>query len=177
MRRLFVAIRPPEAIRARLLAAMGGVSGARWQSDEQIHLTLRFVGEVDRHRLRDIDAALCGIHHRPFEIAVNGLGTFDRRGQPEVIWAGVAPHAPLHALHNKVDQAIARVGIEPEQRAYLPHITLARLKRSSGTVRDLIEQSGGLTTPPFAVDRFALFESRLTPEGAVYSVLETYPLG
>ena len=177
MRRLFVAIRPPEAIRARLLAAMGGVSGARWQTDEQIHLTLRFIGEVDRHRLRDIDAALCGIHHRPFEIAVNGLGTFDRRGQPEVIWAGVAPHAPLHALHNKVDQAIARVGIEPEQRAYLPHITLARLKRSSGTVRDLVEQSGGLTTPPFAVDRFALFESKLTPEGAVYSALETYPLG
>lgn len=177
MRRLFVAIRPPEAVRARLLAAMGGVSGARWQTDEQIHLTLRFVGEVDRHRLRDIDAALCGIHHPPFEIAVNGLGTFDRRGQPEVIWAGVAPHAPLHALHNKVDQAIARVGIEPEERAYLPHITLARLKRSSGTVRDLIEQSGGLTTPPFTVDRFALFESKLTPEGAVYSVLENYPLG
>ena len=60
---------------------------------------------------------------------------FDRRGMPETVWAGVTPHEPLKTLHKKVDQAIARVGVEPDQRAYLPHITLARLKRSSGPVR------------------------------------------
>ena len=177
MRRLFVAIRPPEQIRARLLAAMGGISGARWQTDEQLHLTLRFIGEVDRHRMRDIDAALGAVHHPCFDIAVSGLGTFDRRGQPEVVWAGVAPHEPLKALHKKIDQAIGRVGLEPERRAYLPHITLARLKRTSGPVRSLIEAAGGLTTEPFRVDCFSLYESRLTPEGAVYSPIERYPLG
>jgi len=176
MHRLFVAIRPPHAMRALLLNVMGGISGARWQSDDQIHLTLRFIGEVDRHRASDVHAALGAIHHPGFEIALNGLGTFDRRGQPETVWAGVMPHAPLRALHKKVDQAIARVGVAPDERAYLPHITLARLKRSSGTVRDLLEQSGGLRSPPFPIDRFALFESQLTPEGAVYTPIETYPL-
>jgi 2'-5' RNA ligase len=176
MHRLFVAIRPPHAMRSLLLGSMGGISGARWQTDDQIHLTLRFIGEVDRHRAGDIHAALGGIHHPRFEIALNGLGTFDRRGVPETVWAGVSPHEPVKALHKKVDQALARVGVESEQRAYLPHITLARLKRSSGTVRDLLEQWGGLSSPSFPIDRFALFESQLTPEGAVYTPIETYPL-
>ena len=176
MHRLFVAIRPPAPIRRLLMAAMGGVSGARWQSDEQIHLTLRFIGEVDRHRAGDIHAALGSVHHPRFELALNGLGSFDRRGTPETVWAGVAPQEPLQALHKKVSQALARVGVPPDQRAYLPHITLARLKRGSGSVRDLLERSGGLSSPGFTVGAFALFESRLTPEGAVYSVVERYPL-
>ena len=176
MHRLFVAIRPPEHIRDLLLSTMGGISGARWQTDDQIHLTLRFLGEVDRHRADDVLAALGGIHHPRFDIAVSGLGTFGRRGQPETVWAGVTPHAPMKTLHKKVDQAMTRVGVEPEQRSYFPHITLARLKRSSGPVRALIEQSGGLTSPSFSVDRFTLYESKLTPEGAAYTAIEDYPL-
>ena len=176
MHRLFVAIRPPAAIRGLLLDAMGGISGARWQSEDQLHLTLRFVGEVDRHRAGDIHAALGGIHHAPFEIALNGIGAFERRGQPDAVWAGVAPHETLKALHKKIDAALIRVGIAPDERAYLPHITLARLKRSSGPVGNLLEQSGGLASAPFAVDSFALFESTLTPEGAVYSIVERYRL-
>ena len=176
MHRLFVAIRPPDRVRQLLLGAMGGISDARWQRDDQLHLTLRFIGEVDRHRAGDVHAALGAIHHPRFAIAVNGLGTFDRRGQPETVWAGVAPPEPLKALHKKVDQAIARVGVEPEQRAYLPHITLARLKRSSRSVRGLIEEAGGLRSEPFQVDRFSLYESKLTPEGAVYTIVETYAL-
>src|SRR4028118_2034772 len=94
MHRLFVAIRPPASIRARLLSAMGGISGARWQTDDQIHLTLRFIGEVDRHAARDIDAALASIHHPRFDIALSGLGTFHRRGQAAGGGAGAAPAAP-----------------------------------------------------------------------------------
>ena len=177
MHRLFVAVRPPDFIREFLIAAMGGISGARWQKDEQIHLTLRFVGEVDRHRADDVHAALGAIHHPRFEIAIQGLGMFDRRGQPETVWAGVIPHEPLKTLHNKIDASLARVGVEPEQRAYFPHITLARLKRSSGPVRGLLEQSGGLASPLFPVDAFSLFESQLTPDGAVYTEVERYSLG
>jgi 2'-5' RNA ligase len=177
MHRLFVAIRPPESLRRLLIAAMGGVSGARWQTDEQLHLTVRFIGEVDRHQASDIHAALGAIHHPPFEIAVSGLGTFDRRGRPEVIWAGVTPHEPLAALHRKVDQALIRAGVEPDRRAFHPHITLARLKRTSGPVHNLFGGAGVLSSPPFTVERFALYESNLTPEGAVYSAVELYPLG
>ena len=177
MRRLFVGIRPPPETCALLLALMGGVSGARWQTDDQLHLTLRFIGEVDRHAARDIHAALGAVRQPRFEIALSGLGIFERRGLPETIWAGVAPHEPLKTLHKKIDQAIARLGLEPERRAYTPHITLARLKRGCGPVKSLIEQSGGISSRPFAVDSFNLYESRLTPEGAVYSVVERYSLG
>lgn len=176
MHRLFVAIRPPAAIRQLLLGAMGGISGARWQSDDQLHLTLRFIGEVDRHRAGDIHAALGAIHQPRFEIAVNGIGHFDRRGWPDAVWAGVAPQAPLHALHKKVDTALLRVGVEPDKRAFLPHITLARLRRSSGPVGNFIGEAGGLAGPSFTVDHFALLESDLTPDGAVYSIVERYPL-
>lgn len=176
MHRLFVAIRPPKAVRDQLLRIMGGVGGVRWQTDEQIHLTLRFIGEVDRHRGEDLAAALGAIRHPPFEIALNGLGTFGSRGQAEVIWAGVAPHDQLRTLHKKVDQACVRAGLEPEHRAYSPHITLARLKRGSGPVAGLLESAGGVTSPAFPVDSFALYESLLTPEGAHYSVIERFGL-
>jgi 2'-5' RNA ligase len=176
MHRLFVAIRPPRVIRDHLLDLMGGVSGARGLSDEQIHLTLRFIGEVDRHLAQDIHAALGSIHHPGFDIALNGVAAFDRRGEPVTLWAGVAPHEPLRALHKKVDQACLQVGIEPDRRAYLPHITIARLGRGAGSVQDLLEKSGGVTSSPFPVRDFCLYESDLTPEGPVYSVVERYSL-
>lgn len=177
MHRLFVAIRPPEPVRARLLAAMGGIGGARWQNEDQLHLTLRFIGEVDRHQAEDVHAALGGVHHPGFEIALAGVGSFDRRGEPTTLWAAVAPQEPLRTLHKKVDQSIARVGIEPDRRAFAPHITLARLPRGSGPVGSFLEAAGRLTSPPFRVEDFCLYESRLTPEGAVYTVIERYLLG
>lgn len=176
MHRLFVAIRPPAPIRQRLLAAMGGISGARWQSDAQLHLTLRFIGEVDRHLAGDIHAALGSVHQPPFELALNGIGHFDRRGYPDAVWVGVAPHEQVKALHHKVDSALQRVGLPPDERAFLPHITIARLNRNAGPIGNLLEEAGGLSSPPFTVDSFALFESNLTNEAAVYSVVERYPL-
>ena len=176
MHRLFVAIRPPAPIRERLLDLMEGVRGARWQDEEQLHLTLRFIGEVDRHQAEDVAAALGSIHHARFEIALASLGSFDRRGEPTHLWAGVSPHEPLKALHNKVDQALARAGVEPDRRAYLPHITLARLNRSTGPIDALLQAHGGIATPPFPVTEFRLYESDLTPDGAIYSVVGRYKL-
>lgn len=177
MHRLFVAIPLPGPVRARLLDLMGGVAAARWVTDDQLHLTLRFVGEVDRHLGRDIDAALSSVHHPGFSIALNGLGAFERRGEPVILWAGVTPLEPLRALHKKVDQALVRVGVEPDRRAYMPHITLARLPRGAGPVGSMVERSGGVGGPPFRVGEFRLYESRLTADGPLYSVVERYSLG
>ena len=176
MHRLFVAIRPPQPVRARLRDVMGGVSGARWMTDDQLHLTLRFIGEVEAHVAEDVAAALAGVRHPPFRIALSRIGSFERRGHPEVLWAGVTPHDELKALHKKVDQACQRAGLPPEGRAYSPHITLARLKRDTGSIAALMETSGGLSSEPFAVDSFCLYESQLTPEGALYTIVERYRL-
>lgn len=176
MHRLFVAIRPPKSIREQLLRAMGSVGGARWQSDDQLHLTVRFIGEVDRHRANDVVTALGAVRQVPFEIALRGLGTFESRGIPAAIWAGVTPHDALKALHKKVDQACVHAGLEPERRAYVPHVTLARLNRGSGPISALLESAGGLSSPAFLVDSFGLYESALMPGGSVYSIVERYRL-
>jgi len=176
MHRLFVAIRPPALARVHLLSLMGGVSAARWQDDDQLHLTLRFVGEVDRHLARDVDAALAAVSQAPFQIAASGIGAFERRGHAHTLWAGIAPQEPVKALARKVDQALSRVGLVPESRAFHPHITLARLPRGAGGLAGLLESSGGVAGPSFEVTAFCLFESRLAPEGPVYAVAERYPL-
>lgn len=174
MIRLFVALELPLPVRDALLAAMGGVAGARWQTDEQLHLTLRFIGEVDRHQAADITAALGRVRVPPFQMALAGIGTFDRRGRVDTLWVGVTPQAEVTALAKRVDAALARVDIAPETRTFLPHITVARFGRDMGNI-------GGfpalpLPTTPFTVAGFALWESRLGHDGADYRVIERYPV-
>ncbi len=175
MHRLFVAIRPPAPIRAQLLDITHGVRGARWQNDEQLHLTLRFIGEVDRHRAEDVAAALGAIHQPGFNLSLNGVGQFETR-RKGAIWAGVTPHEELNLLHKKVDQACLRVGVGADTRAYHPHITLARTGRDAGPIDAFVAAAGGLTSPPFPVGWFGLFESTLSSEGALYTLVARYPL-
>ena len=163
-------------MRELLLAAMGGISGARWQNDDQLHLTMRFIGEIDRHRAIDIHAALGAIHHDCFELAAHRFNSFQKRGKTGAVWTAVTSHTTLKRLHNKIDQALRRIGIPPDERTFIPHITLARLNRSSGPIDGFIDFSGGFSTPAFPIEWFGLFESTLAPDGALYSLLERYPL-
>ena len=174
--RLFVALRPPRAIREMLISAMHGVSGARWQSDEQLHLTLRFIGEVDRHRAEDIAAALGAIYAPAVTARIAGVDLFERQGRPHILWAGVEPHEPLGALHRKVDQLLARVGVAPETRAFLPHITLARLNRGSGPVAPFLALNSDLASPPFEFGHVTLYESEMGHGGSRYHPVARYPL-
>ena len=174
--RLFVALRPPRAIREILISAMHGVSGARWQSEEQLHLTLRFIGEVDRHRAEDIAAALGAIYAPAVTARIAGVDLFERQGRPHMLWAGVEPHEPLGALHRKVDQLLARVGVAPETRAFLPHITLARLNRGSGPVAPFLALNSDLASPPFEFGHVTLYESEMGHGGSRYHPVARYPL-
>jgi 2'-5' RNA ligase len=177
MHRLFVAIRPPEPIRDLLIDAMDQSADFRWQDDEQLHLTLRFVGEVDRPAAEDLAAALGLIRAAPLELRIAGVGRFEQRNSG-ALWAGVEPKPPLAALAAKVERACQSIGLEPERRAFHPHITLARWKgRRTREVHDFLERRAGLSSPPFAVDRFVLFESRLSRHGAHYEEVAAYPLG
>lgn len=174
MHRLFVAIVPPREIRSRLLAAMGDIPGARWQLEEQLHLTLRFIGEVNRHTAQDVAAALGSLHHPRLTLKLDGVGQFDNKGRVDTMWAGVTPHVPLWNLHNKIGQALAQVGLPAESRAYLPHITLARFPRGRGPAASAAAGSKLLISEPFPVSDFCLFESELGATGATYSIVERY---
>jgi RNA 2',3'-cyclic 3'-phosphodiesterase len=176
MQRLFVGIDPPESIKQLLLSRQGGVSAVRWQSLEQMHLTLRFVGEVDRHTAQDVAAAVNAISFPPFSLALSGAGTFDKHGKIHTLYAGVTPDTVVRTLHNKVDTALTRIGIAPEKKNYLPHITLARLNQGSGDLAHFMAREGGLSSPAFAVTHFCLYASTLTRDAAIYTILERYPL-
>jgi 2'-5' RNA ligase len=176
MHRLFVALRPPKEMRTTLLALMGGVPGARWQDDDQLHLTLSFLGEVDRHQADDIATALATVARPRPTIALNGAGSFDHKGQVHSLWAGIAPHETLRELHHRINHALLTAGAAPEQRAFKPHITLARLGRGAGLVEPFLAHIAGLTSPPVTLDAFLLFESRLGHGGASYDAVARYPL-
>lgn len=164
-------------MRAHLIGLMGGIAGARWQDDGQLHITLKYIGEVDPHRADDIAAALGSIIAPPLSLALDGLGTYDKKGLVHSLWAGVAPHDAVTALHHKVDQACTRAGVPPETRAYEPHITLARTNRSTGPMDNFIEAHGGLTSPPAIFDHFLLYESHMGQGGSFYEPVARYSLG
>ena len=176
MHRLFVAIRPPHPIIDLLLDTMEGIAALRWQDDEQLHLTLRFIGEVERPLAEDLAAALKTLRFAPFEIRIAGVGRFDhyKRG---ALWAGVEPRAPLAALAAKIERICVGVGLPPERRAYHPHITLARWGRGAGDMLDpFIATHAARRSAEFPVDSVTLYESRLGQGGAAYTAIAHYPL-
>jgi len=177
MHRLFAAIRPPEHIRDILLDAMDDSADFRWQDDEQLHLTLRFMGEVDRHVAADLSDALGRIRAAPFQLRISKVGTFDHRAAG-ALWAGVEPKAQVAMLAAKIERVCQQAGLEPEQRAFHPHITLARWKgRRTVELADFLDRRRSLTSEPFDVREFLLIESRLSRHGAHYEEIASYSLG
>ncbi|HVL29882.1 MAG TPA: RNA 2',3'-cyclic phosphodiesterase [Sphingomicrobium sp.] len=176
MHRLFVAIVPPQDIRDLLIDAMGESPELRWVGEEQLHLTLRFVGEVERPLANDLASALAQVQVPAFKIAIAGIGRFDRRGGG-AIWAGVEPKAPVAALAAKVERTCQAIGLQPERRAFHPHITLARWKGGSSRAADaFVLRARALSSEPFLVDRYILFESHLSRHGPHYEAVEAFPL-
>ena len=175
MHRLFVALRPPERVREQLLDMMEGIGSLRWQDDEQLHLTLRFIGEVERPMAEDLAQHLQNIRSERFTLALHGLGRFDHR-RGGVLWAGVAPSEPVKALAAKIERVCQSVGLEPEHRAFHPHITVARWSGPMPQLDPLIERNAALRSEPFEVDRFILYESHLNRDGASYEPIADYPL-
>ena len=176
MHRLFIAIRPPEDIRDLLLDAMDESPDFRWQSDDQLHLTLKFIGEVDRPVADDIADSLSRVRASSFDLRIAGVGRFDRAGGG-ALWAAVEPKEPVAALAAKIDRACLAPGIAPERRVFHPHITLARWSgKRDREAAEYVERTRGLVSVPFTVDGFTLFESRLSRHGAHYEPLVEYPL-
>jgi 2'-5' RNA ligase len=174
MPRLFVAIRPPEPVRETLVEAAGGVEGARWQDDTQLHLTLAFVGEVSRPLAASLEQTLEEVESAAFSLEIAGVGHFERKGTPTALWASVPLTPALAQLQRRVERACRHAGLTTEKRTYRPHVTVARLRRSAGSIGGWLAEHGTLRTGPWTVDGFTLYESHLRDEGSLYEPLVDY---
>ncbi len=166
--RLFTAIEIPEPLREDLALMMGGIPGARWISEENLHLTIRFIGDVDRHTAQDIDDALSAISARPFSLTLKSVGFFG--DPPRTLWTGLEKSDALLHLVEKVDSCLTRLRIDFEKRRYAPHVTLARLRDPSPEhLRAYLNEYGGYRSDPFPVTRLTLFSSMRSHSGSSYT--------
>lgn len=176
MPRLFSAIEIPRSIAEHLTMLRSGLSGARWIDPENYHLTLRFIGDVDGATARDFTNALGEIAIPPFELRLNGLGSFGGR-KPRAIFAGIVPSTPLETLQRAHERAARKAGLPAESRNFTPHVTLARLRGvRPDAVAAYLERQGGAVTEPFMVNRFVLYSSRNSTGGGPYVVEAAYEL-
>lgn len=184
--RLFVALEMPPAVRANLAALMNDLrtmdaksSGKmpRWTRPENLHVTLKFIGNVVPEKLDGIRAALAGVRsERPVELRFRGLGFFPYAKRPRVVWAGVAGSQNLGAIAADIDRGLAELGVPSEQRAFIPHLTLARCEPGaiSSRSRAAIEKDAARDFGELRTDKFHLIESKLKPSGAEYTTLQSF---
>jgi 2'-5' RNA ligase len=176
--RLFVALDLPWPLRERLSMLPGaGIPGARWVPAENMHLTLRFIGETPGYRAEDIDNALAALRARSFAVTLAGVGTFAKGGRSTSLWVGVERNPQLDHLQNKIETALQRCGLEPERRRFQPHVTLARLDNAAESKLAAFVQAHNLfRAEPVPVEHFTLFSSQLGKEQSVYTAEVEYPL-
>ena len=177
MIRLFAAIEVPPDICDGLVRRQQGLPGARWRPAEALHVTLRFFGEIPEPVAADLDLELAAVASKPFELRLDGVGTFGDAVEVRAVWAGVAECQTLRTLAGRCEAAARRVGLKPEGRAYHPHLTLAYLKHADpGRAAAWIQGHNLLKAPPFQVSRFGLYSSWPSSEGSRYELEREYPL-
>lgn len=176
MHRLFVALSLPEVVADAMTQLQSGLRGARWLPDDNFHMTLAFIGEVDRHGFDEIASALGAIDPPSFSLRLKGCGFFGDK-KPRAVWVGAENNPALLHLQSKVEVALIRAGFAIEKRKFRPHVTLGYL---SGVTADSVAaytaSHGLFSVGPFPVGEFHLFESHLGSEGAHYEIAQSYPL-
>lgn len=177
MIRLFVALDIPETISIAVAPVGRSIANARAVPIEQLHITLKFIGEVEGSRLLDIQEALHHIRLPKFSLALQGIDVFAPRGTPRILWAGVAPVQPVVTLRNGIEKTLAAIDIARDKKRFTPHLTLARLNnRPSTRLHEFLAGNAFFQSPEFAVESFQLYKSQLTPKGALHTLQCSYPL-
>jgi len=184
--RCFVALELPEGLRETIAAhfAREGrtLSGVRWVPAGNLHLTLKFLGELDAKRLPALEGALTEalLGHAPFSLALRGAGAFPSPERARVIWVGAGTGASeVSALAASVEAALTPLGFSPEERPFSPHLTVGRVKtppRDRGALRELLDAVRDREWGEWVVSGAHLVRSELFPAGPIYSILHTATL-
>jgi 2'-5' RNA ligase len=178
MPRIFIAIDLPGEVKDLASTIPQTLAGAKWVPRDQLHLTLRFVGDVEDSLLPVLKKSLAAISVEPFDLVVSGAGCFPARGNARVLWLGLTGAQELFDLQRQVELAVISCGFEPEHRSFSPHLTLARLRYGvpHTLVDRFLRQHGNLSSTPFTIDAFHLYASTLNQTGAVHRKEATFPL-
>jgi 2'-5' RNA ligase len=169
--RLFVAIPFPAELQRQLALMSGGIPGARWTDDDNFHLTLRFIGEVDEGTCDDVIGALGQVRADAFSVTLGGIGQFGKGEKARVLWIGVDKNPALVRLRDRIESALVRAGLEPETRKFTPHVTLARVHGApADSLGGFVQSHDLVRLGPLAVDSFALFSSWSHGEGPIYEI-------
>lgn len=177
MKRLFVAVDIPPEMKALITSIGHGLPDTRWVPPEQIHLTIRFIGEVEGSIFKTIANSLAEVCSDPPLLRIKGIGHFPPRRSPKVLWVGVEHNDLLLRLRRRIDASLVKSGLAPEGRKFSPHITIARLRNPPiKRIADFMAVHSMFALPPFPVEEFHLYSSLLSNRGAVHQIEETYPL-
>ncbi len=177
MPRLFLGIDLPDPIDFDIQLMSGGIPGARWQTPEQLHLTLHFLGDVDGGEARRLEAALERLDAPSFIMQLRGAGVFPLRGPARSLWLGVADPDPVRLIHERSGRIIDECGLERERRKFIPHVTAARLKNpDKRKLGEWIANHALYASAPFPVTEVRLYSSILSHAGAKYRTEAAYPL-
>jgi 2'-5' RNA ligase len=170
MKRLFLAIDLPQRVIDDISATYMAIPGARWVHEDQLHLTLRFFGELPGDREAALIKSLSSVTQPPFYLQVKGAGFFPPRGEPRILWVGIASQPELGRLASSIEHCVVKAGFEREPRKFSAHISTARLNGSpSDRVAQYIIVNSLFATEPFEVSTFHLYSSHLGRDRATYT--------
>lgn len=176
MPRLFTAIELPASVSLQLSLLRGGLTGARWIDPENYHITLRFFGDIDRHKAHDLSLALSASGRSAFDLEISRLDVFGN-AKPHALIASIKPSQALREIASEHERIAQRLHLRPDSRKFTPHITLARLKGASPrALADYLAARGGYSSLPFTVREFQLLSSKASIGGGPYITEEAYDL-
>lgn len=180
--RLFFALPLPTHIQAALSALRTDLGKARWVPAAQLHVTLRFLGEVAEDTLTriktELEAERSSSPWPKVRVAIRGLALFGGLRRPRVLYAGLHPAEPIAAIAASIERSVVRAGLVAESRPFVPHATLARFSRAdTDRLSAFLRERGSFETDAFTVPEAILYRSTLTPSGAVHTPLARFPTG
>lgn len=176
--RIFTALPLPSTIRDLLGGLSSELHGVRWTPVDQLHVTLRFLGDVEPERCDALIGRFQEIRVKSFLLPVERVGAFPAKGPPRVLWVGVGNgHPRLHQLRQQLDDHVLATGMDVELRLFVPHITMARCTETSEkAAAQWLRTHRDFEGPSFLVDAFELYSSTLRPAGAVHTLIERFRL-
>ena len=177
--RLFIALTLPEAVRRVLASTASPIPGVTWTRPEQLHVTLRFLGDVSAEQQQTVLTRLAPVRVEPFILPVEGLGVFPPPNRPpSVLWIGVGSgHPRLFQLRQRLDDALIAAGLQLDVRLFHPHVTLGRATEDAAkSVAHWMHVHREFSAPPFRVESFDLYSSVLHPSGASHTLVRSFPL-